>query len=72
MRLSLYAFCPLSLRTEFTEKKEYLLLEGEVTVTPVGGDPVKFGTGDLVLFPAGMDCRWDVHKAVRKYYRFGD
>jgi len=48
------------------------LLEGEVTVTPEGGDPVRFGTGDLVLFPAVMDCRWDVHKAVRKYYRFGD
>ena len=54
------------------KKKEYLLLKGEVTITPEGGDPVKFGTGDLVLFPAGMDCRWDVHKAVRKYYRFGD
>jgi len=48
------------------------LLEVESTVTPVGGDPVKFDTGDLVLFPAGMDCRWDVHKAVRKHYRFGD
>ena len=53
-------------------KETCLLLEGEVTVTPEGGDPVKFGAGDLVLFPAVMDCRWDVHKAVRKYYRFGD
>ncbi len=27
-----------------------------------------------VLFhiPAGMDCKWDVHKAVRKHYRCGD
>ena len=49
-----------------------LLLDGEVTVTPDGGEPVKFGAGDLVVFPAGMDCRWDVHKAVRKHYRFGD
>ena len=48
------------------------LLEGEVTVTPNGGEPVKFGEGDLVVFPAGMNCRWDVHKAVRKHYRFGD
>ena len=48
-----------------------MLLEGEVTVTPDGGEPVKFGAGDLVVFPAGMDCRWDVHKAVRKHYQFG-
>ena len=48
------------------------MLEGEVTVTPEGDDPVKFGAGDLVVFPAGMNSRWDVHKAVRKHYRFGD
>ena len=48
------------------------MLEGEVTVTPEGGEPVKFSAGDLVVFPAGMECKWDVHKAVRKHYRFGD
>ena len=53
----------------YDDKETCLLLEGEVTVTPDGGDPVKFGAGDLVVFPAGMDCRWDVHKAVRKHYR---
>ena len=56
----------------YDDKEACLLLEGEVTVTPDGGEPVKFGAGDLVVFPAGMDCRWDVHKAVRKHYRFGD
>ena len=49
-----------------------MLLEGEVTVTPDGLKPVKFGVGDLVVFPAEMDCRWDVHKPVRKHYRFGN
>jgi len=48
------------------------LLEGEVTVTPDGGEPVKFEARDLVVFPAGIDSRWDVHKVVRKHYRFGD
>ena len=28
-----------------------LLLEGEFTVTPDGGEPVKFGEGDLVVIP---------------------
>ncbi len=46
------------------------LLEGEVEVTPEGGETVRFGAGDLVTFPAGMRCRWVIAKAVRKHYRF--
>jgi uncharacterized cupin superfamily protein len=46
------------------------LLEGEVAVTPEGGDTVHFGAGDLVIFPAGMQCRWHIIKAVKKHYRF--
>lgn len=55
----------------YEEQEICLLLEGEVEVTPDGGEPVKFGKGDLVTFPAGMDCYWRITKAVRKYYRFG-
>ena len=32
--------------------------------------PVTLGTGDLVVFPAGIYFRWYVHKAVSKHYRF--
>ncbi|MFM9834703.1 MAG: cupin domain-containing protein [Methylophilaceae bacterium] len=47
------------------------ILEGEVTVTPKsGGTPVSFGVGDLVTFPAGLSCVWDVKKALRKHYQF--
>tara|TARA_Y100001968_G_scaffold314399_1_gene339687 strand:+ start:666 stop:839 length:174 start_codon:yes stop_codon:yes gene_type:complete len=56
----------------YDESETCLLLEGEVTVTHDGREPVKFVAGDLVIFPGGLDCRWDVHKAVRKHYRFGD
>jgi len=42
-----------------------------VTVTPDGGASVDFKAGDLVVFPAGMSCKWTIHKAVRKHYRFG-
>lgn len=44
-------------------------LEGEVTVTPEGGAPVTMGQGDLVTFPAGMNCTWKITKEVRKHYR---
>ena len=56
----------------YENKETCLLLEGEVTVTPKVGEAVKFGKGDLVIFPKGMKCRWDVHQQVRKHYRFGD
>ena len=47
------------------------ILEGEVTVTPKnGGAPVSFGVGDLVTFPAGLSCLWDVKKPLRKHYHF--
>ena len=47
------------------------VLEGEVVVTPAGGEPVRFAKGDLVTFPAGMSCTWEVRKPLRKHYRFG-
>lgn len=46
------------------------ILEGEVTVTPKGGEAVSFGVGDLVTFPAGLECTWQVKKALRKHYQF--
>ena len=48
------------------------LLAGDVTVTPAGGAPVRFGAGDLVTFPAGMACVWEIHAPVRKHYRFDE
>ena len=54
----------------YDSRETCYLLEGEVTVTPDGGSPVTFGAGDLVIFPAGMSCRWKVRKPVRKHYSF--
>lgn len=44
-------------------------LDGEVIVTPEGGAPVRMSAGDLVTFPAGLSCTWDIRKPVRKHYR---
>jgi uncharacterized cupin superfamily protein len=46
-------------------------LEGDVTVTPDGGEPVQVGKGDLVTFPSGMSCTWEIRGAVKKHYTFG-
>ena len=56
----------------YSEKETCLIIEGDITVRPDGGEPIRFGVGDLVVFPLGMSCTWDVHKGVKKHYRFGD
>ena len=54
----------------YDEQEICYFLEGEVTVkTPT--ETVSFGKGDLVTFPQGLSCAWQVKKAVRKHYRFG-
>jgi uncharacterized cupin superfamily protein len=47
------------------------ILEGEVIVTPTGGQPVQLSEGDLVTFPAGMSCTWQIQSNIRKHYKLG-
>ncbi|MDR2219714.1 MAG: cupin domain-containing protein [Methylobacillus sp.] len=55
----------------FGEKEVAYLLEGDVIVTPDDGEPVHFGKGDLVTFPEGMSCTWEVKQPVHKHYSLG-
>ena len=55
----------------YDERETCYLLDGDVSVTPEGGQAVRFGKGDLVTFPKGMRCRWTIRKDVRKHYYFG-
>ncbi len=45
-------------------------LDGEVIVTPKDGEAIRMGKGDMVIFPKGMSCTWQILKDVRKHYRF--
>lgn len=54
----------------YDSRETCYLLEGEVVITPDAGQPVTIKAGDLVAFPAGLSCRWNVLKAVRKHYQF--
>lgn len=55
----------------YDESETCYLLEGEVIVTPEKqGEPVRFGQGDLVTFPRGLNCTWKILKTVRKHYDF--
>jgi uncharacterized cupin superfamily protein len=53
----------------YDQEETCLIIEGNVTVT-YGGKNVSFAAGDLVVFPKGLSCVWDVKKPVRKHYIF--
>ena len=54
----------------YSDREIAYILEGEVTVTPDGGEPVNFTAGDLVTFEPGLKCTWTVKKHLRKHYLF--
>ena len=56
---------------DFDERETAYVLEGEIIVTPKGGEPVRIIPGDLVVFPEGLDTDWEVVKPLRKHYRHG-
>ncbi len=55
----------------YDDKETCYLLKGKVTVTTKDGKSIDFGSGDLVVFPKGLDCTWDIKQTVKKHYNFG-
>ena len=44
-------------------------LEGKVVVKTDDGE-IEIGKGDLVTFPQGLSCEWNVIERVHKHYKF--
>ncbi|MFK7793976.1 MAG: cupin domain-containing protein [Gammaproteobacteria bacterium] len=56
-------------RLDFDEELERsFILEGEIVVTPDGGEPVTLVPGDYIIFPKGLKSMWSVTKQLRKHY----
>ena len=53
----------------YDENERCYILEGEVVVKAKEGE-VRISKGDMVLFPKGLSCKWQVKKKIRKHYRF--
>lgn len=60
---------PSTFDWSYTQTETCLIIEGEVSVKD-GDFSVSFGAGDLVVFPEGLDCVWEIKTAVKKYYNF--
>jgi uncharacterized cupin superfamily protein len=53
----------------YDTKETCYILDGHVVVD-TDTQKVEFKKGDLVVFPKGLNCKWNVLKPVRKYYIF--
>ena len=54
---------------EYNQEEHCYIIEGEVTVKGAENTVTIF-PGDYVIFPKGLQCSWDVHKPIKKYYTF--
>jgi hypothetical protein len=47
------------------------ILEGRAkVVSKESNETIEFGKGDLVTFPKGLDCTWEIIEDIRKHYTF--
>jgi len=60
---------PSAFPWHYDDTEKAYLYEGRVKVITDAGT-VEVQGGDFVIFPAGMDCRWEVMEKVKKVYKF--
>ncbi|GAB4835456.1 hypothetical protein Ancab_000364 [Ancistrocladus abbreviatus] len=64
---------PGKLTLKYDARETCYFVKGKVKVYSKGSSSnecVEVGAGDLVIFPKGLSCIWDVSIAVDKYYKF--
>lgn len=54
----------------YDQQETCYIIRGEFSVTPEGGQTQHFKRGDLITFPRGMKCVWEITKDVEKHYDF--
>ena len=56
---------------KYKEKETCLIIEGQATIKSSSQIYI-IKSGDLVIFPVGFDCIWEIDKSIKKHYRIGD
>ena len=58
---------------EYSTPEVAYILKGHAKVTsPFLEKAVEFGPGDLVKFPTGLKCTWQITEPIKKHYNFKD
>ena len=62
---------PSKFEWHYHDREICLVIEGQATISTQNGESYVIGAGDLVEFPAGLYCEWEVTKSIKKHYRLG-
>ena len=54
---------------QYSDTEVAYLFEGKVKVKTSSGE-VEIEKGDLVTFPKGLKCTWEVKETIKKVYKF--
>jgi hypothetical protein len=60
---------PSSFEWYYETQERCYLLTGKVIVMPQNAEAVTLTAGDLVTFPKGMHCTWQILETVSKHYQ---
>ena len=55
----------------YKEKEICLIIEGEAKIKTDQGESYFIQSGDLVEFPEGLYCEWQIVKNMKKHFRLG-
>tara|TARA_Y100000813_G_C23977131_1_gene264668 strand:- start:212 stop:487 length:276 start_codon:yes stop_codon:yes gene_type:complete len=62
---------PKKFQWHYDERELCLVIKGQATIRTKEDDIYFIKAGDLVEFPGGFDCEWEVTKSIKKHYRLG-
>ncbi len=55
---------------QYPDRETAYVFNGKVVVTS-NGNKVEINAGDLVVFPKGLKCHWQVIERIEKVYKMG-
>ena len=63
---------PSKFQWNYDEKEICLIIEGEANIKTETGERYFINSGDLVEFPEGLSCEWQIIKSIKKHFRLGN
>ena len=58
---------PSKFKWNYDDKEICLIIEGQAKISTQNGEIYVIKAGDLVEFPAGLNCEWEITKSIKKH-----
>ena len=63
---------PSNFLRNYSEKEVCFIVEGEAKIKTKAGESYFIKSGDLIEFPKGLSCEWQIIKSFKKHFRLGE